>query len=964
MTNLSFFRMKNTYLLLLAFLLAFIEKSHSQNVWVNYEALQSIAQAENERFSREKEKAIQWAQENGLPISFTAEDNTKYELMRVVENMPVYYSTNNLTAAISTSTNHVWPGGRSGFNIDGAGMTMREWDAGAVLLSHQEFDGRVVQGDNAILLDDHATHVAGTLVAGGVNPLAIGMSYAANLRAFDWNNDNSEMAAEAANGALVSCHSYGERAGWVMGSFSGTLGWHWFGLSLVSEIEDYKFGFYDETASTWDNISVNAPYYLIVKASGNDRGKGITTGTHFFFNFFGGWQTSNTSRQLDGGPDGYDCISTFGTAKNILTVGAVHDVTNGYTQPTDVVMTYFSSWGPTDDGRIKPDIVGDGVNVLSTVTASVTSYEAYSGTSMATPNVAGSLLLLQSLYEKTNNKYMRSASLRGLAIHTADEAGPHPGPDYMFGWGLLNTEKAAKHIVDSVGSLILEEILSPAQTYTYDFFADGVTPVKATLCWTDPSAPASRIRLNQTDTKLINDLDIRIIKTNDATFQELPWILDPAQPSAPAAKGDNIRDNVEVIDAGILPKGIYQVTVTHKGNLDVSVFPGNTQPFSLILSGVFPESFNRPVVVGIGTQAPHESAILDLESTEKGFLPPRMTTAQRDAIASPAEGLVIFNLDNNSIEFFNGNCWMDFSTGSNLPLKAAFGGEESIIEIGQTYYRLHAYLNTGQFDFQVNRNINAKILVVAGGGGGGARDITGGGGAGGLIFRNNEQLSPGIYNVTVGAGGNGGFDVGVPLMAGRGERRGSNGQPSSFTGGPNLNAIGGGGGGGWGLAGLNGGSGGGAGSLNSQNSPGRGTLGQGFDGGLGAASGTTNYGGGGGGGASEKGFDADGPDIALRKKGGDGIDYSAHFGTAYGDNGVFGGGGGGAGHRTSGSGDLGLGGLGGGGAAGINQGGHGLPNSGGGGGGSRSQNAAGGNGGSGIVLIIYEVTYEEYCVNP
>lgn len=61
--------------------------------------------------------------------------------------------------------------------------------------------------------------------------------------------------------------------------------------------------------------------------------------------------------------------------------------------------------------------------------------------------------------------------------------------------------------------------------------------------------------------------------------------------------------------------------------------------------------------VGIGTSTPSAKAVLDLNSTTKGFLPPRMTTAQRDAIASPTAGLVIYNTTTNALSIYNGTLW-------------------------------------------------------------------------------------------------------------------------------------------------------------------------------------------------------------------------------------------------------------------------------------------------------------------
>jgi hypothetical protein len=72
---------------------------------------------------------------------------------------------------------------------------------------------------------------------------------------------------------------------------------------------------------------------------------------------------------------------------------------------------------------------------------------------------------------------------------------------------------------------------------------------------------------------------------------------------------------------------------------------------------------NAAAQVGIGTNTPNASAVLELQSTDKGFLPPRMTIAQRDGIVTPVEGLTIYNTDNNCLEFFDGTDWRSACDG-------------------------------------------------------------------------------------------------------------------------------------------------------------------------------------------------------------------------------------------------------------------------------------------------------------
>ena len=191
-------------------------------------------------------------------------------------------------------------------------------------------------------------------------------------------------------------------------------------------------------------------------------------------------------------------------------------------------MSSFSSWGPTDDGRIKPDISAKGVNMYSCSGTSNASYMNMSGTSMSAPNVSGSLLLLQQHYNNLNGEYMLASTLRALALHTADEAGFAPGPDYRFGWGLLNTEHAAQVISENSNqSLITTETLDANDEYTYTFQADGTQDIVATIAWTDPAAdllPGGNEDL--ATPSLMNDLDLRISNDGGETF--LPWVLNVA----------------------------------------------------------------------------------------------------------------------------------------------------------------------------------------------------------------------------------------------------------------------------------------------------------------------------------------------------------------------------------------------------------------------------------------------------
>lgn len=522
---------------------------------------------------------------SGMPIRTTLPDGRVAEVMRLSPTgMPMYYITSNLNAAATTSVDKVWPGGSAGLSLAGSGMLLGEWDGGAVRLTHQEFPtGTVTQVDASTTPSDHATHVAGTMVARGIQANAKGMAYQATLAAYDWTNDQAEMMAAGANGMLVSNHSYGLITGFAWGNWSGTTGWHW--MSNPDETQDVNFGRYSDEAREWDLIANNRINYLIVKAAGNDRGDGPAAGASYFHQIWNGsawvWQATTMARQVDGGPTGYDCISHAAVAKNVLTVGAVNGIAGGYTNASQVVMSSFSGWGPTDDGRIKPDVVGKGVAVYSPITgANNSSYDTYNGTSMASPNVSGGLILLQQHHRNLNsNQAMNASTLKALVLHTADEAGANPGPDYVHGWGLMNVKKATD-VIGNVGGkhAMVATTLSNSQTYTFQVASNGLEPLRATIVWNDPAGVVPAYALNGTTPALVRDLDVRIIRNSDNVIFS-PWILNPANRTAAATTGDNVRDNVEQVLITNPVAGNYTVRVTHKGTLSTP------QAFSLMVSG-------------------------------------------------------------------------------------------------------------------------------------------------------------------------------------------------------------------------------------------------------------------------------------------------------------------------------------------------------------------------------------------
>ncbi|MEL4307476.1 S8 family serine peptidase [Joostella sp. CR20] len=510
----------------------------------------------------------------------TLNDGTSIYFKGVEPNgAPTYYRTYNFGGAKTIGVDKVKSGGEK-VAYTGKNMLIGEWDGGTQTL-HYDIKDRLIPNDPEAGYSQHATHVAGTIIGDGKISKTLGfienvegMAPDAKLTTYYWDNDALEMIEEVEkNNLLVSNHSYG----YIAGVADVGLGKPYF-LGYDEDNEDYHFGYYSETDALRDAIVYNYPDYLPVWAAGNEGTQaGLPAGTeHYVWN--GTELVISTKERVSPCGDGYDCIPYGNIGKNILTVGAI--AKNSYGAAADTYkVTAFSSKGPTDDGRIKPDVVAPGESIMST--QHLDDYKALNGTSMATPMVTGSIALIQESAKKELRKTLKASTIKALIINTANEAG-NIGPDYHFGWGVVDTYKAVKAVETNRKQTLIEETtLNNGGTKTFYVQASGNEPLKLTMAWTDvPGAYAEVPKLNDRTKMLVNDLDIKIYDEENNEY--LPWVLDFEKPNLPATKGNNDIDNVEqiVIDT---PKknGRYKVVVSHKGEL----YYGG-QNFSLVYSGL------------------------------------------------------------------------------------------------------------------------------------------------------------------------------------------------------------------------------------------------------------------------------------------------------------------------------------------------------------------------------------------
>ncbi|MCB9915557.1 MAG: S8 family serine peptidase [Planctomycetes bacterium] len=429
------------------------------------------------------------------------------------------------------------------YNLSGAGEILGIWDIGDVRTDHEQLTGRVVLHDFSGV-NDHSTHVAGTLIGDGTgNGAAKGMAPgAAQLHSYDFQGDTAnEMLLSWFNDVIqYANHSWGHVIGWDQGIDMGFSSW---------------FGLYESTAEDWDDL-VRMTDLLVQKSSGNDGNDCNASGT-----------------LCDGvaGADGfrYHTIPSFGVAKNVITVGAVNAA---------AILTGFSSTGPTDDNRIKPDVVAKGDFTTSAWAQGATisgpcdglDYCGIGGTSMSTPVVTGGIALITEQYRDVYSNYNPPADLiKAVVVNTAIDEGRF-GPDYAYGHGLFNA-LAAVDTVQVGPSRILRDTIDSGHTKRYTLLVPENLPMlRVTGAWTDyPGLP------NSSDPDLVNDLDFKLIDHNGNVYW--PFSGPTGLPTDPATNtGPNTVDNVEAFMVPGPPSGVWTVEVKATST------PFSPQDFALV----------------------------------------------------------------------------------------------------------------------------------------------------------------------------------------------------------------------------------------------------------------------------------------------------------------------------------------------------------------------------------------------
>jgi subtilisin family serine protease len=454
------------------------------------------------------------------------------------------------------------------YGLTGNGVAISLFELAAAQSSHPEFGGRLTVFATGGASSDisHATHTSGTIGATGLNPEAKGMAPRATIYQFcvatstnTCKNDFfvSKDQELQKRGVVADSNSWGYILGW---SFSGST-------PVWNDAEEYFGAYTPEDTAPVDDISIRRNV-LFVHSAGNDAftplsgewnahrhvddNFQIVPGTFCYSKNGSGTDcpTATCNAGCDTVPHHpiapYDTMSLNGAAKNAITVGNVD--ANG-------VIAFDSSRGPAKDGRVKPDVVARGTNVLSTVP--IDSYATKSGTSMSTPVVTGTAALLTEQWRRTYGVTPLPVELKTLLIAGARDLG-NAGPDYTYGFGLVDAKASADLILADGGThtFIRHAALTNGAQQEFPIIVSAQQKLRVVAGWADPSV---LLLCNDgfSAKALVNDLDLTVIDPDGK--MHLPYVLDENVPAAVATLGVNTIDNTEEVEIPNAAPGVYRV---------------------------------------------------------------------------------------------------------------------------------------------------------------------------------------------------------------------------------------------------------------------------------------------------------------------------------------------------------------------------------------------------------------------
>lgn len=456
------------------------------------------------------------------------------------------------------------------YDLDGSGVTALIYDGGR-MANHADIDGRMTVGaSDTAGISDHATHVGGTVGGDGTGSSGNnrGMAPAVELVSYGFQVEGGLQAGFLYTDPGDIEADYTE----AISLYGADLSNNSIGTNTAPNGYPCDWtGNYGITSGLIDSIargSLGDPF-RIIWANGNER------------------QSSRCIGDDNGNFGEFFSTAPPACAKNHIAVGSVDSDTDGSSS--------FSSWGPTDDGRIKPDIsapgcqVGGDGGVTSLSSFSFNGYGQKCGTSMASPTAAGISALILQQYRDTfqDRADLRNSTLKALLANTAVDRG-NVGPDYKYGYGSIRADQAIDTVI---AENIIESEVAQGGTYQGIIIVDpGQSQLQVTVSWDDvPAAPNAAIAL-------VNDLDLRIVDSSGNVF--LPWTLNPADPDAPAVQVVTDRlNNIEQVTIMNPTPGAYTVEVN-----GFNVADGPVQEFGLVSNSTLINCSSTGVIAMGGTQ--------------------------------------------------------------------------------------------------------------------------------------------------------------------------------------------------------------------------------------------------------------------------------------------------------------------------------------------------------------------------